>query len=111
MSVVLRQHCKWLPCPCHGHPWKWVQGSIAEMVLATVQLVWVGLVLLLDRRVERAQLFNSLQRLYRQLQWPPVGITYAVGHIFELRRQEVYGVRHPVLRRQNRLYEILMKIL
>ena len=41
----------------------------------------------------------------------PVGTTYAVGHIFELRRQEVYGVRHPVLRRHNRLYEILTKIL
>ena len=23
-----------------GHPWKWVQGSVSEMVLETVQLGW-----------------------------------------------------------------------
>ena len=72
VSVVWRQPWKWSPCTFHGHPWKWVQGSVAEMVLATVWLVWGGIILW-DIRVARAQLFTSLKILHGQLQWKLVG--------------------------------------
>ena len=53
---------KWLPCPCNGHPWKWLQGSVAELVLVPIQLIF-GVRLMWEKRVVRPQLFSSWQIL------------------------------------------------
>ena len=72
VSVVLGHPWKWLPSLYHGHPWKWVQGILLEMDLATVRLVWVGLVMRWEGLLDMPQLFSSFQILHGKLQWPRV---------------------------------------
>ena len=59
--VFLSQPWKWLPFIDRVHPWKLVQGSVLEMVLATVRLVWVGLILRWKGLFDMNQLFSSLK--------------------------------------------------